>query len=388
MKIVQVSNFFKPSWEAGGPPRVVYEISKELINRGHDVTVLTTDGFKKRVNVEKNKPVDVDGIKTYYFKNISSRLAKKVFLTPYYAPIFLRKEIKNSDVIHIHELSTLAFMAYYYAQKYNVPIVFQAHGCLYINKNTQKSFLGKVWNNLFEVPVIKQAQKLIALNKFEFEDYKRFSVTEEKIISLNNGIDLSKYKNLEEINIYQLYNLKSNEKNILYLGRIHPSKGLDLLLDVFYELLKNDKTLNLIIAGPDDGYMLQLKKLISDFNLEKRVIFTGFVTGKNKIALLSYVDICILPSEFETFPLTLLESIACNTPIICSKNCGISDIINNKVGIASDYNKDSFIKAIRSVMYNEELYQNFQKECDKFIAEYEWKTIVNKLESIYLSIGG
>src|SRR4030042_2636002 len=101
MKILQVTNFFKPSWESGGPARVVYEISRKLIEKGHEVTVYTTDGFKWRLDVEKNKPINVDGIRTYYFRNLSNFLAKKVFLTPYYLPFVARREIKNFDIIHI-----------------------------------------------------------------------------------------------------------------------------------------------------------------------------------------------------------------------------------------------------------------------------------------------
>ena len=53
MKIQQVTKFFKPWWESGGPARVVYEISKKLTERGHEVTVYTTDVFKSRLDVEK-----------------------------------------------------------------------------------------------------------------------------------------------------------------------------------------------------------------------------------------------------------------------------------------------------------------------------------------------
>ena len=68
MRILQVTNFFKPSWEAGGPARVAYDISKKLVDNGHKVTVYTTDGYKSRLDVEKNVPLNIDGIKTYYFR--------------------------------------------------------------------------------------------------------------------------------------------------------------------------------------------------------------------------------------------------------------------------------------------------------------------------------
>ena len=72
MRILYVSSFFKPSWESGGITRASYEIAKKLVERGHEVTVYTTDGFKSRLPVETNKPVYVDGIRVYYFKNLSS----------------------------------------------------------------------------------------------------------------------------------------------------------------------------------------------------------------------------------------------------------------------------------------------------------------------------
>ena len=173
----------------------------------------------------------------------------------------------------------------------------------------------------------------------------------------------------------------------MYLGRIHQSKGLDLLVNAFFELIKEDPSLNLIISGPDDGYLNQLKKLIKYLNLEKNVIFTGYVTGNEKISLLSCSEISILPSESEAFGLSLLESIACNTPVICSRNCGMAELIHNKVGLSSNYSKKDYMTSIKSILYDEELSQNFRSNCEKFIIEYDWKNIIKKIECVYFALG-
>ena len=68
MKILQISNSFKPAWEAGGTTRVVYEISCALTDKGHNVTVYTTDRGQKRVEVKKISPVHVDNLIVYYFR--------------------------------------------------------------------------------------------------------------------------------------------------------------------------------------------------------------------------------------------------------------------------------------------------------------------------------
>ena len=85
MNILQVSQSFYPCFDAGGVVRVVYEISKELTAKGHNVTVYTTDGCTKRLKVEKNIPVPVEGIKVYYFSNLSNKLKIKLKITtPYH----------------------------------------------------------------------------------------------------------------------------------------------------------------------------------------------------------------------------------------------------------------------------------------------------------------
>ncbi|MCD4678477.1 MAG: glycosyltransferase [Desulfobacula sp.] len=194
MKILEVTNFFKPSWEAGGPARSVYEISKKLIKNGHDVTVYTTDGFKSRLDVEKNKPIIIDGIQTYYFRNLSRFLTKRMnFPIPYYFPLVLRKKIKNFDVIHLNEHRTvLAIVVHYYAKKYGIPYILQPRGSVpTISKSKQK----KLFDAIFGHSIIKDASKIIASSKIESELIQGvFSESNnEKIVHIPNGIDLGTY---------------------------------------------------------------------------------------------------------------------------------------------------------------------------------------------------
>ena len=173
MKILQTTNFFKPSWESGGSARVAYGLSKKLTENGHEVTVYTTDGFKSRLDVEKNKPIDVDGIRTYYFGNLSRYLAKEMVLPiPYYTPVIARKEIKDYDIIHIHEYRTLlGAIAYHYAKRYRIPYVLQAHGDIprIQGKQSLKWLFDITWGNR----IIKDAEKIIFTSKFELKESQR-----------------------------------------------------------------------------------------------------------------------------------------------------------------------------------------------------------------------
>ena len=118
MRILEVASFFKPSWEAGGIARVSYELSKRLSTR-HEVVVYTTDGFKSRLNIKKNRPIEVEGMSVYYFRNLSNFLARRNLCIPYLLPHIVKKDFHRFDIIHVHTFRTiLAILIWYYAKKY------------------------------------------------------------------------------------------------------------------------------------------------------------------------------------------------------------------------------------------------------------------------------
>lgn len=384
MKILQVTNFFKPSWEAGGVTRVAYEISKNLVNEGHEVTVYTTDGFRSRLNIIKNKAVDVDGINTYYFRNLFNYLSKRNITIPYHLPFIARKEIKRFDIIHIHEHRTfLAVFVSYYAKKYNVPYVVQAHGS--VLPFFQKQGFKKVFDITFGNSILHDASKVIALTKNEAEQYKRMGVDENKIEIVPNGIDLSKYENLPHKGMFRKkYGIRSTEKMVFYLGRIHRIKGIDLLIDAFSELLTKTEGLKLVIAGPDDGFLSTLKEQIEDLEIGDRILFTGPLYETNKLEAYVDADVYVLPSIYETFPVTVLEACACATPVVVTNRCGIADIIDSNVGYVVEYNTNQMQDAIINILNSDERRIKFGDNGRKMVIKhFDSKYVIKQIEKIY-----
>lgn len=384
MKILQVTNFFKPSWESGGPAKVAYEISKKLVENCHEVTVYTTDGYKSRVDIKKNEPVDVDGIKTYYFRNLSSYLTRKiVLLIPYYLPIVAKKEIKDFNVIHIHESRTmLAVVVCYYAKKYGIPYILQAHGS--VLPTFQKQQLKKIFDIFFGYRILKNASKVIALTKKEAEQYKKMCVGEGRIEIVPNGLDISEYENLPKRGEFRKkYGLNGDEKIVLYVGRLHKTKGIDLLTKAFAATSKELGNAKLVIVGPDDGYKSALEELVQSLKMNDKVLFIGFVTNDEKTAAFVDADVFVMPS-FSGFPITFLEACACGTPIITTNNGDELDWIHNKLGYVVKYDKNLLRDAIFEVLSDEELRRKFGVEGRKLIREYfDWSSIIKKIEIIY-----
>src|SRR5215831_11868237 len=134
LRITFVIPYFYPAWEYGGQPRSAYELAKALVQRGHQVKILTTDsgGQSRLKEIGTNGRREVEGIEVIYYRNFSNRLAYRYRL---FSPVRLFRnlasEIYGSDVVHIHELrSTIAPFAYRASRGLNIPYILSGHGGL------------------------------------------------------------------------------------------------------------------------------------------------------------------------------------------------------------------------------------------------------------------
>lgn len=385
---LQATNAFKPSWEYGGPARNSYEISKKLTEMKHEVTVYTTDGFQYRLNVKKNKPISVDGIRTYHFGNLSMYLMKKMNLPiPYYLLIVVNREIKDFDVIHIHEYRTvLAITTSYYAKKYGIPYVLQARGSLL--PIFEKKRLKKIFDIFFGYEILRSASKVIALTKTEVEQYKKMGVNEDKIEIAPNGIDLSQYDNLPGKGEFRKkHGIKNDEKIILYLGRIHKSKGIDLLIGAFADLTKKLHDVNTHNCWTGWWILINMKGQIEDLRVGNRILFTGPLYERDKLEAYVDADIFVNPRADEIFGIVFLEACACKIPVICSTGCGIASVIDGGTGLAVPYDKDKLREAIFNILNNKKLRRRFGEEGRRLVKEYfSWDKIVKRIEKTYRDI--
>lgn len=390
MNILQVSNFFKPSWETGGVTKVNYELSRNLVIRGHDVTVYTTDGYSSRLDVEKNKPVDVDGIKVYYFSNLFRILVLKLKLTtPYYLPFILRKEIKNFDVIHIHEHRTLpAALIQFYAKKHGIPYVIQSHGS--VLPFFQKSKLKKLFDSLFGYKVLNDASKLIALTETEANQYEEMGLDSSNICIIPNGINIEEFNDLPLKGEFKnKYSIKEDEKIILFLGRIDKIKGIDLLIDAYSDLIDKVDNTRLVIVGPNSEYLSTLNEQIMSLGFNDKVLFTGPLYGRDKLEAYVDADVYVLPSRYETFPNTVLEAAICGTPVIITDRCGIINLVERKLGCVVKFDSCELTEAMFKLLEKNAPIQYSVKNNIDFIKHYySISSSVSQIEKLYLLVLG
>ncbi|WP_305555209.1 glycosyltransferase [Methanobrevibacter sp. V74] len=383
MNILHVVTYFAPCFSAGGVVNAAYEIAKTQVENGHDVCVYTTDSCQERIKLENNYNEDIDGIKVFYFRNISNSVKTKLTIDmPISLIRYLKKTINNFDIIHLHEhRHSLAIATHRYAKKNNIPYVLQAHGSVlpFFQKEKMKEIFDKVWG----FDILHDASKVFALTEVEKEQYLKMGIKQEDIEIVPLGINLEDYTDFPEKGKFKSrLNIDENDKLILFLGRIHEIKGLDLLIKSFNQI-SNDN-IKLAIVGEDYGFKGEVEKLINEFDLNEKVIFPGVLTGSDKIEALIDCDIFVMPSRYESFTTSGLEAMACSKPLILTKNNHIHTWVKDSVGLVCEFDTDDLSNCIEKLLNNEKLCEEFGKTGRKLIEEkYNWNKVSKQIESIY-----
>lgn len=387
MKILQVVPYF--AWSYGGPVKSVYDLSKILSEKGHDVTIFTTDVFRGHRISDDDKIDFENNVKVRYFKCLNNWIASEMkFHISSEMHFAIKNELQNYDVVHLHDYRGIThFDVQHYAKKYDIPYVLQAHGASpkVFGKQSIRFTLSKIlFDFFFGKKILKNSSKLIALTKTEVDQYLEIGGELNKIEIVPNGIRLSEYENLpEEGEFRKQYSIKNDEKIILYLGRIHKIKGIDLLIRSFSEITTELNNVKLVIVGPDDGFLPELKKQIKDLNIDDKILYTGPLYGLDKLRAYVDANLYVLPSIYETFPMTVLEAFACGKPVIVTDRCGISDFVE-EVGFAVKFDEKELKDAIMKILTDEELAKRLSEESKELVeTRFDFNTVIEDTISIY-----
>ncbi len=377
MKILQVTNLFSPVH--GGSAEVPYHLSKELAKRGHEVILYTSD-FK----LSQEYIIPIPEVKIRAFKTWLSAAGFQV------TPGIIKQvkgEIRHHNIIHMHNYRTFQnIVVHHYAKKCGVPYVLQAHGSL--TTFFQKGWLKRLFDIIWGHRILKDASKFVAVTKMEAEQYKSMGVSGDKIEIVPNGIDLSEFDNLPERGeLRRKYGLGSDQRIILYLGRIHKIKGLDLLAKAFADLPQSLNDARLVIVGPDDGYLPSLRKLIADLQISDRTLFTGQLYGREKLEAYVDADVYVLPSSYEIFSITVLEACACGTPVIVTDRCGIANVIDDQVGLVVPYDKEQLQNGLLQMLGDDKMRLRFGEKGKLLVREkFNGEKIAEQMEKVYKKI--
>jgi glycosyltransferase involved in cell wall biosynthesis len=377
MKILHIIPYFSPKF--GGDVTSVYELSTHLAKRGHTVSIVTTSYlFDKKL---ANETLGVEIIPIPYF------LYWELFIYSPRINRFLEENLNFFDLVVLHNYRSYQNACLMkYAKIYSVPYCLDAHGSFVPiwGKKIRKRLFDLVWGN----KILRGASKLIAATPQEKYQYIKNGIDPKKIFIIPRGINISKYNTyITDNHFRQKYNISSNAFLILYLGRIHPIKGLDILINAFSRLTKTYENTFLVVAGPDDGYLLDLQNFISQNNIGKKVLFTGTLNFDEKIIALKSVDLVVVPSYFESFGKVITEAMASKTPILISNNCGILQMISEEVVHVCECDKEKFYTAMEKLYLDENERKKYLNPAYDYIeTHFSWDNVIQQYEVLFESI--
>jgi glycosyltransferase involved in cell wall biosynthesis len=378
MKILQVISYLNPKF--GGDVNVCINLSKGLVNLNHEVTIITTD---YHFDPQFADTIQAEGVKVIPFHCMAN------FGRFLYSPsvkTWLEKNIMGFDIIHLHLYRSYQNVAIQtFAKKYRIPYILQAHGS--VHPSFEKHYLKnmkKIYDFVWGDKIRRDAAKLIALTETEAEQYKLLGVPKNKICIIPNGINLYEFQNFPKNGEFKKkFKIPNDYKVILFIGRLNKTKGLDLLIDAFYDLNITTKGVRLIIAGPDDGYLSAILKKIQKLNLQDEIFVTGFISQEEKVQAFIDSDVFVTPS-YSGFPVTFLEACACGLPIITTTHGDMLNWINNYVGIVVEYNHGTLRNAIIRILNESGIKVRFGKNGKDLVKkEFNWATITLSLEKEY-----
>ncbi len=374
MNILEVIPYFAPIH--GGSAEASYQLSKELSRRQHQVTIYTSDNKLGLEYINSIPDVKVRAFKTWLS-----------WMNFYVTPGMItqiREELKSFNAVHLHNYRTFQNnVAHYFCRKSGIPYVLQAHGSLarIISRKSLKYTYDSIWGRR----LLRDASKVIAVTEFEAEQYKDNGVAENKIVIIPHGISHEEFSNLPQKGKFRSTSgISDDEKVILWLGRIDRTKGLDILIQAFSELAGTLPHIRLVITGPDDGYLTALRQLINIQKIDKSVIFTGPLYGRDKLTAYVDADVFVLPSYYEIFGITVLEALACGTPVVVTDRCGIAETVRGKAGLVISYDVGQLKNALLQVLENDVLRDDYSKKGKKLVLEkFDWKRVTQQIEKLY-----
>lgn len=394
MKILYIIPYFHPAVTVGGTAKTLYDLSRTLVKKGHEVTVLTTDLYNvnKRVDHYHDREVDLDGIKVIYFSNLSNTLAYKYHL---FLPVkffeYLPKNIKKYDIVHFHEIYTFMHLwAAFLARRNNIPYIITTHGTMMLKKEEGRVARKNLFYYLGGKKLLDSASGIIALTKDEKRLFIRLGLKEKNIKIIPNGLNINLYiKSKDTDKFKKKYNIPDKDRILLFLGRIHRKKGIDLLIDSLVHLKKKFTNLILVIAGPieDKNYYHKLIQQISDNKLEDCVFFTGALTEEDKECAYKTSDIFVLTSHAEGLPVSILEAASAGLPLLVSKYCGIPEVAAYKAGLVVDTKTSDIVSGVEKILSYDKYRSYFGRSGQKMVREkFSLEKTAADTEKLYKSI--
>lgn len=388
MHILHLTPYYLPAYAFGGVARAAEGMAQALVQRGHRVTVLTTDALTQTERYTGAMDVVQDGVRVVRVRNQSVTLRGRYNLS---TPAGLRQVaddlLSDVDVVHGHEWRTVEnWRVLPVAGRHNKPVILSPHGTL--TYETGRSALKSAWDALISPRLARYVTHIAALTTQEAQDvrqlWQRFGPM-PPIDVIPNGIHTHEFAQLpDDKPLRTRYNIRQ-KRIVLFMGRLHARKGVDVLVQAFQQARVADT--HLLIVGPDDGMGDQLNALIA--RTPDAISLTGYLDGQERLQAWAAADVFVLPATGEGLSMAVLEAMAAGLPVILSPGCNLPEVVDAGAGWVVEPAIDALANALTALFADEARLGQMAEAARAWVqARFTWARVGQQLEAVYRVVLG
>jgi glycosyltransferase involved in cell wall biosynthesis len=299
-------------------------------------------------------------------------------IVEYFAyPFIVKKKAIKNNIKHVTR-QDLAFLLELMDSKKTIVTCYDIIPIAYYNTRNP------VWK--LNAKGLKKAEKIITISEFSKKDISKYiKYPEEKIEVIPPAVDHNLYYQNRDKKALKKYRIREDEKVILYVGAEDPRKNVHFLINSFSKLKNRIPQVKLLKVGmPNDiGVRGKLLKHIESLNLQKDVIFTGYVSESELAEIYNAVDLFVFPSLYEGFGLPPLEAMACGTPVITSNTSSLPEVVGDAAITVDPYDVNRFAEEMYELLTSEALRQEMIKKGLERSKLFNWDKSAKKTLKVY-----
>ena len=288
---------------------------------------------------------------------------------------FREEEGLEYDVVHSHYWLS-SWVGRELSQELAIPHVVTFHTLSLIKMQSRAGEEEQSERSVIETKVIATADRIIAFSPHERDAMTRlYAADANKITLVPCGVDLEVFRPLNQKAVRSSLGL-NGEKILLYVGRVEPIKGLDLLVETAAQMDSEDGV-RMIVVGADvngDREMDRVRQLAREKDLEDKIDFVGQVDHDDLPLYYNAADVCVVPSYYESFGLVALESMACGTPVVATRVGGLSTIVHHgRTGYLKSWRcPEAFANSVEMIISSNGLQQSMGEAARKRAEGMGW----------------
>ncbi|MDT5019021.1 MAG: hypothetical protein QOD39_5181 [Mycobacterium sp.] len=385
MRILHVLETLSPRY--GGPAVLLPQLAKAQTTAGHEVVIATTTADHPRgIYHEPGWDTLADGtVKVFYASvDFAPLLVTRSLAT------YLRRNIAEFDLVNVHGLYRFpTTYAASLARRRGVPYVVIPHGSLdpylYEKSTTGKLRLKRLYERMFTMPNL-QAANAIHYTAEEERERVAFLNLQAPSFVVPNGLDWEPYRVLPPRGALRSRWGLGEAPVVLFLGRLHVKKGLDLLIPAFDKVRRNEPDAQLVIAGPEnDDYGKSVRGWVTERGLDSITHFVGTLHGPDVRQAYVDADVFALPSYTENFGVAVAEAMACACPVVISDQVNIHAAISSAgAGLVTRCDIEETAEALQTLLRDAGRRVDMGRAGRQLVQErYVWPAIVDALTKEY-----